>query len=72
MLLNWRPILVGLPLVLDLTCKAPESIGAFVHSMMRKFHFMPLIILLPPTHIRHFSVLLQPSFGSRQRTYTRL
>ena len=35
--LNWKPIvLVGLLPVLDLTCKAPESIGAFVHLLMRK------------------------------------
>ena len=40
MLLNWKLIvvLVGLLRVLDLTCKAPKSIGAFVHLLMRKFH----------------------------------
>lgn len=39
MLLNWKPmVLVGLLPVLDLTCKGPESIGAFVHLLMRKFH----------------------------------
>ena len=38
MLLNWKPIvLVGLLPVLDLTCKAPESIGTFVPLTMRKF-----------------------------------
>lgn len=47
MLLNWKPIvLVGLLPVLDLTCKAPESIGAFVHLLMRMFHIFPLG--LPP------------------------
>ena len=38
MLLNWKlRVLVGLLPVLDLTCKARELIGAFVHSLMRKF-----------------------------------
>ena len=38
MLLNLKPIVsVGLLPVLDLMCKAPDSIGAFVHLLMRMF-----------------------------------
>ena len=49
MLLNWKPIvLVGLLPVLDLTCKAPDSIGAFVLLLMRKFHTW-FILFFPPS-----------------------
>ena len=55
MLLNWRPIvLVGLLPVLDLTCKAPESIGAFVHLLMRKFH-LPSSWSFPPAFTKNQS-----------------